>query len=131
MKEGLLVTDFLGGNSNGTTGDFSLGIQGYLVRGGVLAEPVSEMNLSGNHLEFWKAARRHRQRPVSVVDHPDPDARLRGSAGRGDLIRGGRPRPLNARKRKRPPRSRAGGRSRKTRCCKITCRCSEWRCRRR
>jgi PmbA protein len=54
MKEGLLVTDFLGGNSNGTTGDFSLGIQGYRVRGGVLAEPVSEMNLSGNHLEFWK-----------------------------------------------------------------------------
>lgn len=54
MKDGILVTSFLGGNSNGTTGDFSLGVQGFRVRGGVLAEPVGEMNISGNHLEFWK-----------------------------------------------------------------------------
>ena len=54
MKEGILVTGFLGGNSNGTTGDFSLGIQGYRVRGGGIAEPLSEMNVSGNHLAFWK-----------------------------------------------------------------------------
>ncbi len=54
IGDGLLVTGFLGGNSNGTTGDFSLGIQGYLVKGGARAEPFAEMNLSGNHLEFWK-----------------------------------------------------------------------------
>lgn len=54
MKDGLLVTSFLGGNSNSATGDFSLGLFGFRVRGGKLAEPVSEMNLSGNHLEFWK-----------------------------------------------------------------------------
>ena len=54
MKEGILVTSFLGGNSNGTTGDFSLGIQGFRVRAGAIAEPVGEMNISGNHLEFWK-----------------------------------------------------------------------------
>jgi PmbA protein len=54
LREGILVTGFLGGNSNGTTGDFSLGAQGYRVRGGKLAEPVSEMNVSGNHLQFWK-----------------------------------------------------------------------------
>ena len=53
-KEGIYVTGFLGGNSNGTTGDFSLGIQGFKIRGGKLAEPVSEMNIAGNHLEFWK-----------------------------------------------------------------------------
>jgi PmbA protein len=53
-KEGIYVTGFLGGNSNGTTGDFSLGIQGFRIRGGKLAEPVSEMNIAGNHLEFWK-----------------------------------------------------------------------------
>ena len=40
--------------SNGTTGDFSLGIQGYLIKGGTRAEPFAEMNLSGNHLDFWK-----------------------------------------------------------------------------
>ena len=54
LGDGLFVTGFLGGNSNGTTGDFSLGAQGFLVRGGKLAEPVGEMNVSGNHLELWK-----------------------------------------------------------------------------
>jgi PmbA protein len=54
MGDGILVTGFLGGNSNGTTGDFSLGVRGFRVRGGKLAEPVGEMNVSGNHLELWK-----------------------------------------------------------------------------
>jgi PmbA protein len=54
MKDGILVTGFLGGNSNGTTGDFSLGVQGYRVRGGQIAEPISEMNISGNQSELWK-----------------------------------------------------------------------------
>lgn len=54
MKEGIFVTGFLGGNSNGTTGDFSLGVQGFRIRGGKAAEPISEMNIAGNHLEFWK-----------------------------------------------------------------------------
>jgi PmbA protein len=53
VGEGVLVTGFLGGNSNGTTGDFSLGAQGFRIRGGKLAEPVGEMNVSGNHLELW------------------------------------------------------------------------------
>ena len=54
VKDGLLITRFIGGNSNGGTGDFSIGVVGFRVRGGVIAEPVAEMNLSGNHLEFWK-----------------------------------------------------------------------------
>jgi PmbA protein len=70
MKEGILVTGFLGGNSNGTTGDFSLGVQGFRVRGGQLAEPVAEMNISGNHLEFWK-------RLVAVGNDPFPYSALR------------------------------------------------------
>jgi PmbA protein len=52
--DGVLVTGFLGGNSNGTTGDFSLGVRGFRIRGGQLAEPVGEMNISGNQLELWK-----------------------------------------------------------------------------
>jgi PmbA protein len=51
--DGLLVTGFLGGNSNATTGDFSLGVRGFAVRAGRLAEPVGEMNVSGNHRELW------------------------------------------------------------------------------
>jgi PmbA protein len=54
VKEGVLVTGFLGGNSNTTTGDYSFGIQGYRIRGGKRAEPVSETNIAGNHKELWK-----------------------------------------------------------------------------
>ncbi len=50
--DGIFVTGFLGGNSNATTGDFSLGIQGFRVRAGALAEPVAEMNMSGNLVEL-------------------------------------------------------------------------------
>ncbi len=70
MKEGVLVTSFLGGNSNATTGDFSLGICGFRVREGKLAEAISEMNLSGNHLEFWKGL-------VAVGNDPYPYSSLR------------------------------------------------------
>ncbi len=54
LEEGLFVTAFLGGNSNPTTGDFSLGITGHYVKNGKIVHPVSEMNIAGNHLEFWK-----------------------------------------------------------------------------
>lgn len=53
MKNGILVTSFLGGNSNSTTGVFSLGLQGFRVVNGQKAEPVTEMNLSGKHIDFW------------------------------------------------------------------------------
>ncbi|HET8540983.1 MAG TPA: TldD/PmbA family protein [Anaeromyxobacter sp.] len=65
VGEGILVTAFLGGNSNGTTGDFSLGVRGFRVRGGREAEPVGEMNVSGNHLELW-------QRLAAVGNDPYP-----------------------------------------------------------
>jgi PmbA protein len=54
VKDGIFISSFIGGNSNTTTGDFSLGFQGYAIRGGKMAEPLAEMNLSGNHLELWK-----------------------------------------------------------------------------
>jgi len=50
VGEGILVTGFLGGNSNGTTGDYSFGVQGFRIRGGERQEPVSEMNIAGNML---------------------------------------------------------------------------------
>ncbi len=70
IKDGILVTGFLGGNSNATTGDFSLGVQGFRIRGGAVAEPVSELNISGNHLDFWK-------RLVAVGNDPWPYSSLR------------------------------------------------------
>lgn len=48
MNRAILVTGFNGGNSNGVTGDFSYGIEGFLVENGQLTKPVSEMNITGN-----------------------------------------------------------------------------------
>jgi PmbA protein len=53
LQKGILVESFLGGNSNATTGDFSMGIKGFLVEDGQIVHPVSEMNIAGNHLDFW------------------------------------------------------------------------------
>lgn len=54
VKDGIFVTAFLGGNSNSATGDFSFGVAGFRIHDGRKAEPVAEMNVSGNHLEVWK-----------------------------------------------------------------------------
>jgi PmbA protein len=52
VGEGVYVDSWLGGNANLTSGDFSFGIRGNLVRGGQLAEPISEMNITGNYREL-------------------------------------------------------------------------------
>ena len=53
VNKGILVTGFNGGNSNSTTGDFSFGIDGFLIEKGQIAKPVSEMNITGNMLKLW------------------------------------------------------------------------------
>lgn len=53
MKKGILITGFIGGNSNSTTGDFSYGIIGKYVEDGQIIKPVYEMNISGNVTELW------------------------------------------------------------------------------
>lgn len=53
VKRGILVTGFNGGNSNGSTGDFSFGIEGFLIENGEIVKPVSEMNITGNMKELW------------------------------------------------------------------------------
>jgi PmbA protein len=67
---GMLVTGFLGGNSNGTTGDFSFGLRGFAIRGGRVAEPVAEMNASGNLLDLWRHL-------AAVGDDPYPYSAMR------------------------------------------------------
>jgi len=49
----ILITGFIGGNSNDTTGDFSIGIIGKLFDKGRLVQNVAEMNMADNHLKFW------------------------------------------------------------------------------
>ncbi|MDR2928901.1 MAG: TldD/PmbA family protein [Cytophagaceae bacterium] len=53
LDKAILVTGFNGGNSNSTTGDFSYGIEGFLIQKGKLTQPISEMNITGNFLTLW------------------------------------------------------------------------------
>ena len=65
QDECILVTDFNGGNCNPVTGRFSYGIEGFLVRNGLIIQPISGMNITGNMLELW-------QHLVQVANDHDP-----------------------------------------------------------
>ena len=54
VAHGLFVTAFNGGNCNSSTGDFSYGIEGFLIEQGRLTQPVSEMVVTGNMLDLWQ-----------------------------------------------------------------------------
>jgi len=53
IERGILITGFIGGNSNDTTGDFSFGIVGQLIENGKITQAINEMNISENSKEFW------------------------------------------------------------------------------
>ena len=53
LDRGIFVTGFNGGNNNSTSGDFSFGIEGFLIENGKLTQPVTEMNITGNLLTLW------------------------------------------------------------------------------
>ena len=53
LDKGVFITGFNGGNCNGSTGDFSYGIEGFWIEKGEVVHPVSEMNITGNMNQFW------------------------------------------------------------------------------
>jgi PmbA protein len=53
VKQGLLVTDFLGFGVNLVTGDFSRGVSGMWIENGELAYPVEEITVAGNLKDMW------------------------------------------------------------------------------
>ena len=61
----ILVTDFNGGNCDPVTGNFSYGIEGFLIEDGEIVQPVSGMNVTGNMLDVW-------QRMSHVANDADP-----------------------------------------------------------
>lgn len=65
LGRGIFITGFIGGNSNSTTGDTSIGITGQLFEKGQLVHPVSEMNIADNHLKIW-------QRLAEAANDPYP-----------------------------------------------------------
>lgn len=61
----ILVTDFNGGNCDPVTGNFSYGIEGFLIENGIITQPVSGMNITGNMLDVW-------QRLSRICNDADP-----------------------------------------------------------
>lgn len=57
LDKGILVTGFNGGNSNSSTGDYSFGVEGFLIENGKLSQPINEMNITGNMLALWSNLR--------------------------------------------------------------------------
>ena len=55
VQNGILVTGLNGGNSNSSSGDFSYGIEGFLIENGKLTQPVNEMNVTGNMVQLWSS----------------------------------------------------------------------------
>ena len=53
IAEGLYVTEMIGMGVNGVTGDYSRGAAGFMIRGGQLAEPVSEVTIAGNLTDMF------------------------------------------------------------------------------
>ncbi len=53
MEKGFLITQFIGGNSNPVTGDYSFGIVGAYVEDGKIKQSVNEMNITGNLKELF------------------------------------------------------------------------------
>jgi PmbA protein len=70
VQNGVFIDRFLGGNSNETTGEISLGCAGRMIRNGQLEEPISEANLAGHFGEIW-------ERLVALGNDPNPN----GSSG--------------------------------------------------
>jgi PmbA protein len=70
LGKGVYITGFIGGNSNPTTGDASIGIIGQLFEGGKPVQAISEMNISDNHLKFWNKL-------IEVANDPYPYSSMR------------------------------------------------------
>ncbi|HEX5238143.1 MAG TPA: metallopeptidase TldD-related protein [Sphingomicrobium sp.] len=53
FPEALLVVELIGQGVNGVTGDYSRGAAGFMVRGGEIAEPVSEITIASNLIDMF------------------------------------------------------------------------------
>ncbi|MFZ5748053.1 MAG: TldD/PmbA family protein [Pseudomonadota bacterium] len=56
IERGVWVTELIGHGVNGVTGDYSRGAAGFLIEGGEIAGPVSEITIAGNLKDMFLAA---------------------------------------------------------------------------
>ena len=68
--QGILVTGFLGGNSNPATGDFSFGVRGFVINDGQVGHAVGEMNITASLTSLWNSL-------VAVGNDPYPYGAVR------------------------------------------------------
>lgn len=54
ITDGLLVTEMFSPSLNPNTGDWSVGVSGFAISQGQIAEPVSEITVAGNLLDIFK-----------------------------------------------------------------------------
>ncbi len=78
VKRGILVEGLNGGNSNSATGDFSVGISGFLIENGTLTVPVHEMVASGNFPAFFMSLDGIANDPDTTTEYRTPSLRFRG-----------------------------------------------------
>lgn len=55
IREGIYVTELIGQGVNPVTGDYSRGASGFVIRDGVIAEPIAEFTIAGNLLTMFPA----------------------------------------------------------------------------
>ncbi len=70
LGRGVLITGFIGGNRNPTTGDQSVGIIGKLFENGEPVQAIAEMNMAGNMLTLWNSL-------IEVANDPWPYSSVR------------------------------------------------------
>ena len=80
LDEGLLITGFLGGNFNPTTGDFSYGVNGQWFSGGQRERAIEGMNLSGNAKSFWQRLSAVGNDPYELSANHTPSLRFDGAS---------------------------------------------------
>lgn len=78
VSEGILVTGWLGGNSDSTTGDFSLGLRGHQIENGQVGRPVQEMNITGNLLGLFSGLAEVGNDPWPYSSHHTPTLSFEG-----------------------------------------------------
>lgn len=54
IEDGFYITELIGMGVNAVTGDYSRGAAGFRIRGGELAEPVSEVTIAGNLKDMFR-----------------------------------------------------------------------------
>ena len=90
FPEAVLIVELIGHGVNGVTGDYSRGAVGFMVRGGRIAEPVSEITIASNLKDMFATLepgsdlelRRGIDAPTILIPEMTVGARLGGDSRR-------------------------------------------------